>query len=343
MTRCNKASLAAPLMIWALAACGGDGHKDTSAGAGGRGASSSVGTGAGPESYSVAFDPITVQPGVERTQCVIRSLDNAEAKKIGRIRNELPAGSHHLVVYRTNDVEERPEPFDCSPFSDIGDPTKGSPLMIAQRPEETLEFPDGIGISIQPRQMIRLEMHYVNATPEPIEVSATTTLVAMAGDSFEHEADFLYFGNFDVHVDPRSTATLGPVFIRPPDGLGDVKYFGVTGHTHRWGTNVLVTASPGPDGPETPVYDVERWSWSEPATVYHDPPFQLDPGGGFNLTCTWNNLSDRRVDYGGTASDEMCFFWTYYYPSQGAYVCFHSEAFGGARYCCPGMAECDLQ
>ncbi|WP_437588510.1 hypothetical protein [Sorangium sp. So ce1000] len=312
-------------------------------GAGAGGASSSVGAGMGPESYSVTFDPITVQPGVESTQCVIKSLDNAEAKKISRIRNELPAGSHHLVVYRTNDVEERPEPFDCSPFTDIGDPSKGSPLMIAQKREETLEFPGGVGISIQPRQMIRLEMHYVNATSEPIEVSATTTLVAMDDDSFEHEADFLYFGNLDVHVEPRSAATLGPVFISPPDGLGDVKFFGVTGHTHRLGTNVLVTAAPGPDGPETPVYDVERWSWSEPATVYHDPPFQLEPGGGFNLTCTWNNPSDRSVDYGGSASDEMCFFWTYYYPSQGAYVCFQSEAFGGVRYCCPGMSECDLQ
>ncbi|MGK3968321.1 hypothetical protein WMF38_29585 [Sorangium sp. So ce118] len=341
--RAGLAIVVSFLLVPALVACSG-GSEITNLGAGGQGAgSSSMGAGgsAGPEAYSVTFDPMTVQPGFERTMCVIKSLGNAEATKIGKIRNELTAGSHHLVVYRTNDTEEQAEPFDCAPFSDIGDRTKGTPLMITQKHEETLELPTGVGLSIQPRQMIRLEMHYLNTTPEPVEVSATSTFTAIDSDSFEHEADLLYIGNLDVHLEPRSSGELGPVFVRPPDELDGVRFFGVTGHTHQWGTNVLVTTAPGPEGPETPVYDVERWSWSEPATIYHDPPFQLAPGGGFNLTCTWNNTSSRPIDYGGSANDEMCFFWAYYYPSRGAHICFHSDAFGGARYCCPGMPECD--
>jgi hypothetical protein len=37
----------------------------------------------------------------------------------------------------------------------------------------------------------------------------------------------------------------------------------------------------------------------------------------------------------------MCFFWTYYYPSQGAFVCAHTGQFGGIDLCCPGSPLCD--
>jgi len=31
----------------------------------------------------------------------------------------------------------------------------------------------------------------------------------------------------------------------------------------------------------------------------------------------------------------MCFFWAYYYPSQGSHVCFHTNQFGNVDVCCP--------
>ena len=42
----------------------------------------------------------------------------------------------------------------------------------------------------------------------------------------------------------------------------------------------------------------------------------------------------------------MCFFWAYYYPSQGARVCFHTSRIqastGGRDICCPGDVYCNL-
>ena len=75
-----------------------------------------------------------------------------------------------------------------------------------------------------------------------------------------------------------------------------------------------------------------NWIWSEPATVRHDPPFQVQPGGGFRFTCKWHNPNPDTtappVKFGESANDEMCFFWAYYYPSQGSHVCTHSESSG---------------
>ena len=35
------------------------------------------------------------------------------------------------------------------------------------------------------------------------------------------------------------------------------------------------------------------------------------------------------MTFGESATQEMCFFWTYYYPSQGSYLCVHSDQVAG--------------
>jgi hypothetical protein len=66
-------------------------------------------------------------------------------------------------------------------------------------------------------------------------------------------------------------------------------------------------------------------------------------GSGFRFTCEYNNTSDQQVTFGESANKEMCFFWAYYYPDQGAKVCV-STNYQGTIYnlCCPGDALCSL-
>ncbi|MRG95085.1 hypothetical protein [Polyangium spumosum] len=315
-------------------------------GGSGNGSSSSSGNGGGGAggsgmSYTVTFDPVKVAPGTERTQCVIKRLGNDEMIRIHEIHNVLPTGSHHLIVYRTNDTMEQLEPYDCQPFADTLDPSKGAPVMITQKHEETLTLPDGVGFTMQPNQMVRLEMHYLNASLSELDVSATSTFHVMKEEDFKDEADFLFIGSPDISIAPHSTASLGPVYMALPADLAGSKFFGVTGHTHQWGKNVTVATASGELGGEVSVYKVDNWLWSEPPTVYHDPPFEVPQGGGFRFTCAWDNQSSSQVGFGESANQEMCFFWAYYYPSKGSRVCAHTEQFGGLDICCPGSELCD--
>jgi len=293
--------------------------------------------------WTIDWGPVTVSPGSEDTRCVVRRLGNPGTARIGSIHNQLGNSSHHLIVYRTSDAEERPEPFACAPFTDTLDPSVGAPLAVTQRAEETITLPPGVAFSLDEDQMIRLEFHYINLTDEDQEVRARSTFEAISPEEFEHEADFLFIGNPDIRIPARSRATLGPTFFPLPERLHDVNFFSITGHTHRWGTNMQVDTVDAPDGTATSVYAPSRFLWDEPETVYHDPPFQVAPEGGFSFTCEWNNLSDRRVGFGESANNEMCFFWAYYYPSRGAQVCIHTDAYrGGTDVCCPGDALCAL-
>jgi hypothetical protein len=333
--------LAASLFVAGCGSSEPSGSSGDPTGSGGGGTGGGAG-GSALDGFSVAFDPLTIQPGEEDTQCVIRRLSNPTPLHVGKIHNVLGPGSHHLIVYRTNDTEEQLTPFACQPFVDLLTPEKGTPLMITQKPDDLLTLPAGVAFTVDTEQMVRLEMHYINTTSAPIEVTATSTFIPMAEGTFENEADFLFFGNPDINIPPHGSQTLGPTFLPVPSNLADSKFFGFTGHTHHWGTNVTVASSDSELGAAKMIYDIENWRWNEPPTVYVDPPVQVASGGGFHLTCEWTNGSENSISFGESATAEMCFFWTYYYPSKGAFVCAHTDQIpGGYDLCCPGNPFCD--
>src|ERR1700742_2248903 len=82
------------------------------------------------ENFTVTYPSLMVDPGVEKTQCVVLSLHNDKVVHIGQIHNTLSNVSHHMIVYRVPDTVEQTTPFDCQPFVDTLNPDNGSPMMI---------------------------------------------------------------------------------------------------------------------------------------------------------------------------------------------------------------------
>lgn len=295
-------------------------------------------------SYSLQIGPIMAGAGVENTQCVVLNLNNPAPIQVGQIHNLLTNGSHHMIVYRVSDTTEQPTPFDCQPFTDTLNAADGSVLMISQKHDDLLQFPQGVAYTLPANQMIRLELHYINAGSTPLEVTGQTTMIPITPGTYQYEADFLFIGDPDVSIPAHSTQTLGPIFYQLPSNFDGVNFFALTGHEHQYGTNVTINSATSATDPGTSLYDVPGWLWSDPTTVQSNPPFQIAANGGFSFTCDWDNTSDSTVSFGESANDEMCFFWAYYYPSQGgSKVCLHSDQIaGGVNFCCPGAAECSL-
>jgi hypothetical protein len=238
---------------------------------------------------------------------------------------------------------EQTTPFDCVPFTNLLKAGGTVPLMITQQEDDTLELPAGVGLPFEPHQMVRVEMHYINTTASPIEVTATSTFHAMSEADFHDEAGFAMISNLSVEIPPQSEATLGPHFFAAPAMLEGVKFFGFSGHVHKLGTSVRVEAADGKDSPGEAVYDPPTFAWNEPPVVYHDPPVEVPSGGGFRLSCSWNNPTPKTITFGESANDEMCLFYTYYYPNRGSVGCAHTDMIaGGYDFCCPGDAICSM-
>ena len=97
-----------------------------------------------------------------------------------------------ILVAKVNDETERPDPYPCVPFTDtFNDP----PLIITQRAEDRLTLPEGVAYTIEPNQMLRLELHYVNVNTTPQMLEATSTFVPMPTDEVENEANITFDDN----------------------------------------------------------------------------------------------------------------------------------------------------
>ena len=298
--------------------------------------------------YRLSYGPVTIEPGQEGTRCIWLRLSNPTEIKVRQVHNQLSSSSHHLIVYKDDqDTTEQTTPIDCEPFTGALNTTgKIAPIVITQKADDQLTLPERVAYTLAPQQMIKIEMHYLNATDAPIDATATVDFYAADPSTIDHEANLLFIGSPDIDLAPGETETLHQFFKVPSYvDFSASKIFAITGHTHKLGTDVQVRVAPSKTGPMTDVYSPATFLWSEPETTTHDPPFSVPQGGGFDFECTWTNTTAQQVEFGESANAEMCFFWAYYYPSQGSKVCFHTDQYGGAEglnVCCPGDSLCSL-
>jgi hypothetical protein len=296
--------------------------------------------------YTITWGPVMVQPGVEDTQCIWMPLGNQASIKVHQLVDQLDPISHHLIVYKDDmDKTAQTTPVACQPFAGALNLTGMiEPIAITQTKLDEISLPPGVGYTLNANQMIKLEHHYINETDAPQMAMATSTFYAADDSSIQYDAGLLFTGSPDINIPAGSSFTLHEFFTVPTyEDFSQSKIFAITGHEHHLGTGVEVNVAPSKTGPMTPVYNPNPFNWASPATQGQDPFFGVPNGGGFDFTCTWDNTTGSAVTYGESANNEMCFFWQYYYPSQGSKLCFHTDAYGGVNginYCCPDDPIC---
>jgi hypothetical protein len=153
---------------------------------------------------------------------------------------------------------------------------------------------------------------------------------------FQTEAAFLFLGDSDVNFPPNSTQTVQAFLAVPPRvAPAAARFVQVDGHTHSLGINISIATAT--DSAETSVYSPTNWNWDDSPRLDTAPPFSLPPDGGFKIACDYDNTRPQTVRFGTTVNDEICFLGAYVYPSNGAFVCIHTDTVpGGIDLCCPG-------
>ena len=331
------ALLTASSLLFSFIPLAGGCGTDTVLGTGGAG---TTGPGPGSSSSTGEFDagakvttiarsmgPLTMQAGMENTQCVTINLNNPEGAYVRRVRADLTSGSHHMIVYTSSKTEEDPVPKDCLPFSGIlgGE----HPIFIAQQPHSELEFPTDengtpVGFEIPPYQMVKLEMHYINTSNFPLEVIGKISFDTVPLSTVVTKSDLAFWGTTKIEIPPNSAGDTGVLF---QPALAGTKTFALTTHQHHLGTEMLVWYGEGADDPNKKLV-AEGKNWADPPVEIFATPLDFPENGGDPVStkglafqCKWNNTTPNTVTFGEGYNDEMCFVWQYYFPSQGFNLC----------------------
>lgn len=262
--------------------------------------------------------PLAIAPGEELTKCVVVRLDNPAPGFVRRIRAELGARSHHFSLYKSVDTQERLEPFDCRGFDSVLEGDR--PLFIAQQERAELAFPRDeqgapVGFALDARQMLRLELHYLNTTAKPDTAEGRFTLDLVPPSADMVPADIAFWGTVGIHIPPHAAWKTEVKFVGAPPAYHT---FALTTHQHHLGTRMRVWHASGPSDVAGPPL-VDSRVWSDPELRIFDPPIGYGPGDptGLAYQCEWQNTTAGEVVYGEGFNDEMCFVWHYYFPGMG--------------------------
>ena len=303
---------------------GGSGGEGGAGGGGGSGGATGSTTGSTGTGSTTGVEPglttlkaeaalVTIASGDEAVKCITVGLGNKDPVMVRKFRTSLNQGSHHMIVYKS-DQPPSAEPFPCMSFGVQG----GSAIFIAQQAESELALPtdeSGVPVALElgANQSLTLEIHYINATAEPIDVIGTVELDVLPASTNVIKSGFVFQGALNIPEIPAfGEADTGILF---QDGIPGTKVFALTTHQHHLGTRMQVWLADTPGDLSTPIAD--STSWSDPPLELFDPPLDLPANAnkGFAYRCEWKNTTSSPVYGGLSANDEMCFFWSYYYPS----------------------------
>ena len=286
--------------------------------AGGMAAASGTGQpGQSPPAATLTIEVPNVAPGDEDTKCSQVRLSNTSPLNVVRLHNRLTAGSHHFILTAMRDASVAEKPLErCLGF---GGAVTGAPLSITQAHDDDVHLPDGVGYRLNAGQVMHLELHYINTTSQTLDIAATAELFAAEPGAQIQEGAVLLFGTANIAVPPHDMRQTPPVFLTPPAGTDGIKFYAITGHTHRFGTSVTVSLATQSTAPGTRLYAPVPFDWESPETKQLSPHVSVPPGGGFLLQCAWNNTGNTPLAWGESATAEMCFFWAYYYPRKNVF------------------------
>jgi len=316
--------LAASLLV-ALAGCSSSNSGGGGGGGGGGGNGDMAGGGGyvfdlstnadltGTSFYQASIGPITLSPGQERTVCSTFRLGNTDAMDIIQIDATLMPGSHHLIFYESNATSEAKAITDCQPL----DLSNGKPIYIAETQiNNRLSFPSGVAYHLAANQMIRLEAHYLNASPNTLQGMGTVNLLGGVPGTYQ-AADIMFCGTtYSLSVPPGMSMT-SPAFWKVPAGI---KLFGVTTHEHKRGTLMTVDKSSSTAAGTNLImgqpYD------NPPLVLFDDAHLvSFNSGEGLRWQCFYDNPDSTTYHFGESGqSNEMCFYWAYYFPSVGHFI-----------------------
>src|SRR5262249_13389293 len=152
--------------------------------------------------------------GQESTVCVDRFLPTDAPIDMVRIGADMTKGGHHIIFYKSGQTTETTTPRPCSAIIDIGGseatlgPAGTVPLFIAQQAKTELQFPAGVAYSFPAHQMTTIELHFLNAGSQSINVTGTVHIGVAAEGTVTQHSNLMFYGPGPAQLDiPPGTYT----------------------------------------------------------------------------------------------------------------------------------------
>jgi hypothetical protein len=271
------------------------------------------------DSFRIVTSDISIAPGEERTDCFYTSVPVDRAVGVKRFSSTMTQGSHHMIVYAlgTSSQPDGTIVRDCEVF---GGASFSLPAWTysAQNPVAETTMPDGVGIGLDAGQKIVIEMHYFNASPDPL-----TAHVELVGEYYAEGVEYqraaayvTYDTSIVIPAGVGETATAGGECDVP----AGARFLSMSTHAHKRATLTRVS-----DGGEM-IF--ESNDWEHPGAVKWDAEPFYQFSGKLQYYCEYENDRETQVTEGSSAdANEMCMASGFFFPADRARFCINNTLY----------------
>lgn len=273
-----------------------------------------------PESgYQFHIEPFTIKPGMDREIFIYEKLNNPEPVYVNRVEIAMQSGSHHFLIYQFNDRLSNflypPDGATRDVYDRFGNYVESVLFHLqfhdfvtgTQWPKMDYHYPEGVAFMIPANFGFDLNSHYVNKGTEDIEGEVYANLYTVPESEVVHVARLLDVNNDDIYI-PANTLQHKVVY----DFIAEeeMNVFQLFSHAHSNMTEFRVYSTGGENDGEL-IYIT--YDWEHPPIKEFNPPLLLEPGQGFRLEATYDNLSSNSLQFGLRSTDEMMILFGAYY------------------------------
>jgi hypothetical protein len=266
------------------------------------------------QGFQIESPPIIVASASEETYCYYFTLPLEEAVGVKRWESVMTPGSHHLIVYFTEQANQ-PDGTVTKGCEGFGGGISNVPVWTysTQTRHNVAEMPSGVGMHVKAQQHGYVQMHYLNPTLEDLEV-----VVKVNGETFDPGEEYQRAAAFvTYHTGIQIPAGVGrTAFVEGNCRVkSGIQFFALSTHAHKRAVNTAVS-----DG-EDLVFESD--DWEHPGIHVWDDGYTFS--GSLHYRCDYVNDRDVTVTTGQSAeSDEMCMAVGYFYPAQRPIFCINS-------------------
>lgn len=282
--------------------------------------------------FSVALPPTILAPGDETHPCFIAPLELVgPSKVVGGGQMTTTKGMHHGNITARPKTGEgfRSCPPDESQISgEADDVLAGGTVLFGSTTQyegtEWRVFPDGMGFPIGDDWEIVFRMHYLNTTPEPLELAPAYEWYTIDEARVTHLLGPFIWVYSGFEIAPHSALTVEASCAAPQS----MHIVSVMPHMHKLGRRCYAGLSNGAPGDTSGALFLDTPGYNPDGLIaMYDPPVDVSQAGGFRYGCTWQNTFDKPI-VEGVGDNEMCMLFGYAYPYENALSAYASG--GGA-------------
>ncbi|PHX73688.1 MAG: hypothetical protein CK547_07070 [Chitinophagaceae bacterium] len=267
------------------------------------------------EGFQLAINAFTVRAKTEREVFVNRTSPNTSTVYVNKITMQGRPNSHHFVLYGFKSTTSLP------PVNTLRDLYNTDATInittFAQMQNHiflgggtdvntTYTFPEGVALKVPPATAFDLNAHYFNIQNTNLIGENYINMYTVSQANVVKEAQSINFANYNFSIPATSRKTITTNFTFDKE----VTVITLTSHFHKLGEKFQIKILGGTRNGEV-VY--ENTDWEHPVVINLAKPIQLKAGEGLTSVVTYNNTTNKTVNFGLTSEDEMNIIFGYYH------------------------------